>query len=63
MQAGWANELRYSPTIKTAKLDDALAKEVVYGEKAAAGLLRFDPITVDANRAAWVDRWKKMIAR
>lgn len=63
VQAGWANELRYSPTIKTAKLDDALAKEVVYGEKAAAGLLRFDPITVDANRAAWVDRWKKMIAR
>jgi putative spermidine/putrescine transport system substrate-binding protein len=63
VQAGWANELRYSPTNKTTKLDDALAKEVVHGEKAVAGLLRFDPVVVDANRAAWVDRWKKMIAR
>jgi putative spermidine/putrescine transport system substrate-binding protein len=63
VQAGWAQELRYSPTNKATKLDDALAKEVVHGDKAVAGLLRFDPVKVDANRAAWVDRWKKMIAR
>lgn len=63
VQSGWAEELRYSPTNKNARLGDALAKEVVYGDQAVAGLLRFDPVTVDANRAAWVERWKKMIAR
>jgi putative spermidine/putrescine transport system substrate-binding protein len=63
VQSGWAEELRYSPTNKNAKLSEALSKEVVYGDKAVAGLLRFDPVTVDANRAAWVERWKKMIAR
>lgn len=63
VQEGWAKELRYSPTNKATKLDEALAKEVVYGEKAVSGLLRFDPVTVDANRAAWVDAWKKLIAR
>src|SRR5262249_39530281 len=30
VQAGWAQELRYSPTNKETKLDDALAKEVVH---------------------------------
>jgi putative spermidine/putrescine transport system substrate-binding protein len=63
VQAGWAQELRYSPTNKDTKLDEALAKEVVHGDKAVAGLLRFDPVTVDAKRAGWVDRWKKLIAR
>ncbi|WP_210495278.1 ABC transporter substrate-binding protein [Microvirga antarctica] len=63
VQAGWANELRYSPTNKAAKLDDALAKEVIYGEQAVAGLMRFDPVEVDAARASLVERWKKLIAR
>lgn len=63
VQNGWAEELRYSPTNRNARLSEELAREVVYGDKAVAGLLRFDPVTVDANRAAWVERWKKMIAR
>lgn len=63
VQAGWAQELRYSPTNKATKLDDALAKEVIYGADAVAGLIRFDPIAVDANRAAWIERWKKLIAK
>lgn len=62
-QAGWADALRYSPTVKSAKLDDALAKEVVYGEAAVNGLVRFDPVAVDAGRAGWVERWKKLIAK
>ena len=24
---------------------------------------RFDPVAVDNNRAAWVERWKKLIAK
>jgi putative spermidine/putrescine transport system substrate-binding protein len=63
VQEGWARELRYSPTNKASKLDDALAKEVVYGEQAVAGLVRFDPVAIDASRAALVERWKKLIAR
>lgn len=63
VQEGWARELRYSPTNKAAKLDDALAKEVVYGDQAVAGLMRFDPVEVDAARASLVERWKKLIAR
>lgn len=63
VQEGWARELRYSPTNKATKLDDALAKEVVYGEQAVSGLMRFDPVEVDAARASLVERWKKLIAR
>jgi putative spermidine/putrescine transport system substrate-binding protein len=63
VQEGWARELRYSPTNKQTKLDDALAKEVVYGEKSVSGLMRFDPTEVDASRASLVEQWKKLIAR
>ncbi|MGO4706214.1 ABC transporter substrate-binding protein [Microvirga sp. 2MCAF38] len=63
VQAGWAQELRYSPTNKATKLDEALAKEVIYGEQAVSGLMRFNPIDVDANRASIIERWKKLIAR
>ena len=63
VQAGWARELRYSPTNKATKLDDAVGKEVIYGEKAVAGLLRFDPVEVDGARASLIERWKKLIAK
>ncbi|MBS7702182.1 ABC transporter substrate-binding protein [Chelatococcus asaccharovorans] len=63
VQAGWAQELRYSPTNKATKLDETVAKEVIYGPDAVAGLIRFDPVAVDANRAALVERWKKLIAK
>ncbi|QFU17514.1 ABC transporter substrate-binding protein [Microvirga thermotolerans] len=63
VQAGWAKELRYSPSNRDAKLEDDVAKEVIYGEKAVAGLIRFDPVAVDAARASLVERWKKLIAR
>ncbi|NNM74019.1 ABC transporter substrate-binding protein [Enterovirga sp. DB1703] len=62
VQAAFAREMRYSPTNRLAKLDPAVASEVVYGD-AVNGLVRFDPAQVDANRTALVESWKKLIAR
>jgi putative spermidine/putrescine transport system substrate-binding protein len=63
VQAGWAQELRYSPTNKATRLDAALSREVIYGEQAVAGLVRFDPVEVADARAGLVETWKKLIAR
>jgi len=62
-QACFADALRYSPTNRTVELSDEVAADVAYGEEAVAGLLRFDPTKIEANRAAWVDAWNRTIAR
>lgn len=62
-QAGWAEALRYSPTNRLVELPEDVAADVIYGEEAIAGLLRFDPTVVNENRAAWTDAWNRMIAR
>lgn len=63
VQAGWAEALRYSPTNKNAKLDSGLAEEVIYGEAAVEGLVRFDPEAFRAERPAITEAWKKLIAQ
>jgi putative spermidine/putrescine transport system substrate-binding protein len=62
VQEAFAREMRYSPTNRLAKLDPAIASEVVYGE-AVKSLVRFDPAQVDAQRPQLVENWKKLIAR
>ncbi|SDT90778.1 ABC transporter substrate-binding protein [Stappia sp. ES.058] len=62
-QECFADALRYSPTNKTVELSDEVAADVAYGEAAVAGLLRFDPTMIEANRSAWVDAWNRTIAR
>lgn len=62
-QACFANELRYTPTNSKTELAPAVAADVVYGEKGAAGLIRFDPTVIEANRSAWVEAWNKTIGR
>ncbi|MBX6321455.1 MAG: ABC transporter substrate-binding protein [Rhodospirillaceae bacterium] len=63
VQEGWAEALRYAPTNRTAELKGDLAKEVINGPEAIGRLVRFDPPTVDARRAAWVEAWNKLIAK
>lgn len=62
-QACFANELRYTPTNSKVQLAADVAADVVYGEKGAAGLIRFDPTVIEANRSAWVEAWNKTIGR
>jgi putative spermidine/putrescine transport system substrate-binding protein len=62
VQAAFAKEMRYSPTNKKTKLDDAVAAEVVFGD-AVKSLVRFDPAQVDSSRTSLLENWKKLIAR
>lgn len=62
-QTCFAQALRYSPTNSLAVLPDDVAADVAYGEEGVAGLLRFDPTVIEANRAAWVEEWNKAIAQ
>ncbi len=62
-QACFAEKLRYSPTNSKAELSDEVAADVAYGEEGVKGLIRFDPVKIEANRAAWVDAWNRTIAR
>lgn len=61
-QAGWAEALRYSPTNSTVELPVDLAGQVVYGDEAAANLVRFDPVIVNERRSDWTDAWNRTIA-
>jgi hypothetical protein len=40
-----------------------VAATVAYGQAAMKDLFRFDAPTIEANRAGWVERWSKTIAR
>ena len=62
-QGCFAEALRYTPTNAKTKVAADVAADIAYGEKAAAGLIRFDPPTIEKNRAAWVDAWNKAIAK
>jgi len=62
-QACFANALRYSPTSSATTLSDDVAADVAYGKEGVAGLLRFDPTVIEANRSAWVEAWNRTIAR
>jgi putative spermidine/putrescine transport system substrate-binding protein len=62
-QQCFANELRYSPTNSKTTLSPDVAATVAYGANGVKGLLRFDAPTIEANRAAWVERWNKTIAK
>ncbi|MDQ0393030.1 ABC transporter substrate-binding protein [Labrys monachus] len=61
-QECFANELRYTPTNAKAVLSPEVAAGVAYGAEGVKGLLRFDAATIEANRAAWVEKWNKTIA-
>lgn len=62
-QKCFAEALRYSPTNAKTELSPEVAADVAYGEAGVAGLIRFDPATIEAHRTAWVEEWNKAIAR
>nr|WP_295463685.1 ABC transporter substrate-binding protein [Mesorhizobium sp.] len=62
-QTCFADALRYTPTNSKAELSPEVAADVAYGEDSVKGLIRFDPKVIEANRAAWVEAWKKTIAQ
>lgn len=62
-QACFSEALRYTPTNSKTELPEDVAASVIYGPDATAGLMRFDPTVIEANRSAWVEAWGKTIAR
>jgi putative spermidine/putrescine transport system substrate-binding protein len=62
-QACFAERLLYSPTNSTTELPEEVAGRVAYGPEAVEGLIRFDPVTIEAKRSEWVDAWNRTIAR
>ena len=62
-QACFAEALRYSPTNSKVELSPEVAADVAYGAEGVAGLIRFDPATIETNGKAWVEAWNKAIAQ
>jgi len=62
-QACFAEALRYTPTNSKVELAADIAADVAYGAEGVKSLVRFDPAVIEANRAAWVEAWKKTIAQ
>lgn len=62
-QTCFAEALRYTPTNAKAELAPEVAADVAYGAEGVAGLLRFDPAAIEANRKSWVEAWNKAIAQ
>jgi putative spermidine/putrescine transport system substrate-binding protein len=62
-QSCFAERMRYSPTNRRAELSPDVAADVVAGEEAQAGLIRFDPTVIDQNRSDWTEAWNRAIAR
>jgi putative spermidine/putrescine transport system substrate-binding protein len=62
-QALIAKHYRGGPVIPTVKLDPAVAAEVPYGAVVANGAFLVDMEAVVRNRAGWLDRWAKQVAR
>lgn len=61
-QACFTEALRYTPTNAKTELPPEVAETVVYGAEAAAGLMRFDPMAIEAHRSEWTEAWGKVIA-
>jgi putative spermidine/putrescine transport system substrate-binding protein len=51
----------YGPSIKSLKLDDAVAKRVPYGQEAISKLVPLNWELMADNIAAWTERWNKEI--
>ena len=62
-QECFADALRYTPTNSTVELSGEVAADVIYGPEAVAGLIRFDPQVIEANRSEWMDAWNRTIAQ
>ncbi|SFV07403.1 ABC transporter substrate-binding protein [Alicyclobacillus macrosporangiidus] len=56
-----AQSVYMGPTNKSTTLDDKLSKMVIYGPSEINQLVKMDWKTINANRAAWTDRWNKEI--
>lgn len=62
-QACFSEALRYTPTNARTELPPEVAATVIYGADAAAGLMRFDPVAIEAHRSEWIEAWGRTIAR
>jgi putative spermidine/putrescine transport system substrate-binding protein len=59
VQATWAEQIFYGPANQDARVPDEVARRIPYGAEQIRGLKFPDQATLDANKAAWVERWNK----
>ena len=62
-QENTAKYIGLGPVNKNAKLEGELAEKVIYGTENLSRLFFPDWKVVNANRAAWIERWNKEIER
>jgi putative spermidine/putrescine transport system substrate-binding protein len=62
-QENTAKYIGLGPVNRNAKLDGELAEKVIYGEENLRRLFFPDWKVVNANRAAWIERWNREIER
>jgi putative spermidine/putrescine transport system substrate-binding protein len=62
-QENTARYIGLGPVNKQAKLEAEFAKKVIYGEEFVTRLVFPDWTFINANRAAWTERWNKEVER
>lgn len=62
VQANLATGIRWAPVNPRAPLSPEVARDVPSGEEGLKKLVLLDRATLNANRAAWTDRWNREIA-
>ncbi|HEX9013646.1 MAG TPA: extracellular solute-binding protein, partial [Anaerolineaceae bacterium] len=63
VQANLAAGIRWAPVNPGAQLAPDVARDVPSGEEGLKKLVLLDRVTLNANRAAWTDRWNREVAR
>jgi putative spermidine/putrescine transport system substrate-binding protein len=62
VQSQIADKLNEAPTNKNAKMSDEKKEYLAYGEKAMSSLKKFDWKYINANKAAWIEKFQKEVA-
>lgn len=63
VQQAEAMDLVDSPVNQNVKLPDDIAAKLTYGDDTLKALVFLDDAKIGAKRAAWVDRWNKLMAK
>jgi putative spermidine/putrescine transport system substrate-binding protein len=60
-QNRWSAAVRYGPTVKNTKLPAGVREEVIYGPNEVKRMFYANWAVINANRAAWIDRWNREV--
>lgn len=63
VQTNLATGIRWAPVNPQAQLPPDVARDVPSGEAGLSKLVLLDRVTLNANRAAWTERWNREVAK